>query len=185
MNGPSWANLRDIRLQLRIATAIVGLLCAVAAGLLIVVHARSANAEQQFQSLHSQVQNGRGAVVPPQLVGDRVKQAREQIAQFYDSRFPTAQSLVFEELGKLANENQVHLTGASYKATDSELPGIDKVQIGANLNGNYAQAMKFINSVERDKMFFIVDSVSLGGEENNGVVHLNIALETYMRSGTQ
>ncbi len=184
MMWPGRVNPRDMRMQLRIVTAVVGLLCAVAAGLLILVHTRSVSAEQQFQSLHSQVQNGRGAVVPPQVVGDRVKEAREQIGQFYESRFPAAQSLVFEELGKLATENQVHLTGANYKATDSELPGIDKVEIGANLNGNYAQAMKFINSVERNKMFFIVDNVSLGGEENNGVVHLNIALETYMRSNT-
>jgi len=179
------ANFRDMRLQLRIATAVVGFLCAVAAGLLIFVHTRSVSDEQQFQSLHSQVQNGRGSVVPPQVVGDRVKEAREQIGQFYEARFPAAESLIFEELGKLANENQVHLTGASYKAKESDLTGIDQVEISANLNGNYAQAMKFINSVERDRMFFIVDSVSLGGEEINGAVRLNIALETYMRSGTE
>lgn len=178
---------RDLRMQLRIATAVVSFLCAVATGLLIFIHIRSLSDERQFQSLHAQVQNSRGTVVPPQVVGDRVKEARQEIAQFYKERFPVAESMIFEELGKLANENQVHLTAATYKAKDSDTAGIEQVQIGASLYGDYAQAMKFINSVERDKMFFIVDSVSLGGgdQENNGAVRLNISLQTYMRSSTE
>jgi len=172
----------ELRLKLRIVTAAVSLLCVITAGLLILVHIRSARDEAQFQALHAQVQSSRGQLVPPQVVGDRVKEAREQIGQFYEERFPAAESLIFEELGKLANENQVHLTAASYKTEESDMPGIEQVQIGANLNGNYAQAMKFINAVERDRMFFIVDGVSLGGEEANGAVRLNIGLETYMRT---
>ena len=175
------ANPRDMRIKLRLATAVVGFLCAVAAGLLILLHTRSSSDERQFQSLHAQVQDSRGAAVAPQLVGDRVKQARDQIGQFYEERFPVAESLIFEELGKLANENQVHLTAANYKAEDSEMPSISQVMVGASLYGTYAQAMKFINSVERDKMFFIVDGVSLGGEQTNGSVRLNITIETYMR----
>ena len=178
-------NLRDKRMKLRLATAVIGFLCIVASGLLILLHASSTSDEQQFQTLHSQVQNSRGTVVPPQVVGDRVNEARNQIVNFYQDRFPVAESSIFEELGKLANENHVYLTQATYRADESEMPGIEQVQIGANLFGNYAQAMKFINAVERNKMFFIVDGVNLGGAENNGMVRLNISLETYMRSTTE
>jgi type IV pilus assembly protein PilO len=176
---------RDLRKTLPIATGVLAVLCVVAAGLLIFLHASATRDEEQFQGLHTQVANSRGAIVPPQVVGDRVKEAREQIGSFYEDRFPTAESAIFVELGKLASENQVHLTGANYKAQDSEMPGVQQVLIGANLNGNYEQAMKFINALERDKMFFIVDGVSLGGEDVNGAVRLNIGLETYMRSTTE
>jgi hypothetical protein len=58
------------------------------------------------------------------------------------------------------------------------------VTVTANLGGNYEEAMKFINALERNKMFFIVDAVNLG-DQNGGNVRLNISLETYMKGGAQ
>ena len=40
--------------------------------------------------------------------------------------------------------------------------------------------MRFINALERNKLFFIVDSVVLGGEQG-GSVKLEVRLETYSR----
>jgi hypothetical protein len=140
--------------------------------------------EDQFHSIRSQVQNNRTAMVPPQKVDERVKEAREQIAHFYEDRFPETASSVFEQMGKVANENHVHLSQAQYKTVDSELPGLQQVLIGASLSGDYTQVMKFINALERDKMFFIVDNVSLG-DQNGGTVRLNLFVETYMRGGAE
>ena len=175
-------NVREIRLRVYIATAAMAILCLVALGLLIAMISASHTRAETFQSLHGQVQNRRGAVVPPKTVDDRVKEAREQIAHFYEDRFPATQSAIFEQLGKVADENKVRLNQANYTTGegDVELPGVQLVTITAHLNGNYAQAMKFINALERDKMFFIVDSVSLGDQQGGNVV-LNIRIETYMR----
>lgn len=177
-------NLRELRFKLRIVTAVLALLCFAAVGLLIFMYTGAGRQEDQFRSLHSQVQNSRGALVPPQTVQDRVKQAREQIAQFYEDRFPATSSSIFVQLGKLANENHVRLNQATYKSADADISGLQKITISASLTGDYVQAMKFINSVERDKMFFIVDGVSLGDQEA-GTVRLSILLETYMKEGAQ
>ena len=174
------ANVRELRFKLRIATGVLAVLCLITIGLLIFMYSDANRQERQFESLHAQVQSNRGAMVPPQTVEDRVKEAREQIAHFYEDRFPASDSAIFVQLGKLAAENHVRLNAATYKSTDAELPGLQQVVISASMSGPYSDAMKFINSLERDRMFFIVDGVSLA-DQNAGVVHLNLAVETYMR----
>jgi len=175
-------NVRELRLRIYVATAVMSVLCLAAITLLVVLVSGGHKRTDTFQSLRSQVQNRRTAMVPPQTVDDRVKEAREQIAHFYEDRFPATSSAIFEQLGKVANENKVRLNNANYRTDDTEMPGVQLVLIDAHLNGSYVQAMKFINALERDKLFFIVDSVSLGDQQAGNVV-LNIRMETYMRGG--
>ena len=178
------ANPRELRPKVRIATAALATLCIIAFGLLIFMYMDGNRQLEQFQSLHSQVQNSRGAMVPPQTVEDRVKEARKQIAHFYEDRFPATDSSIFVRMGKLANDYHVNLNQATYKSTDSDMPGLQQVTVTAALSGDYAQVMKFINALERDKMFFIVDGVNLA-DQTAGSVHLGLAVETYMRGGEQ
>ncbi len=49
------------------------------------------------------------------------------------------------------------------------------------LSGDYLQEVKFINALERDKMFFLIDGIALGEQQGN--VRLQLKLETYLRSG--
>ena len=46
---------------------------------------------------------------------------------------------------------------------------------------DYLQLVRFINALERDPVFFIIDSVELGGEQG-GVVKLQLKLETYQKA---
>ena len=65
---------------------------------------------------------------------------------------------------------------------DPETLGVRRVEIDADLAGDYLQLVRFINALERDQVFFLVDSVVLGGEQN-GVVKLQLKLETYLKTG--
>src|SRR5437879_4172806 len=187
------ANVRDIRRKLRVAVAVLAGLNLLAAGALSYMMVRGTNLlPVEFHSLHQQVQNKKSVIVPPKTVDERVNQAREQIAHFYEDRFPNSSAAIFETLGKVATENHVRLNQASYKATEAAdakddakvadvgFPGLRQVEIAATLSGNYVEAMKFINALERDKTFFIVDSVSLG-DEKAGNVRLLIRVQTYLR----
>ena len=174
-------NVRQMRYRLRIVMGVLIAFNVLAACALLFMWVRGTSAlPDQFASLHQQVQKQRAIVIPPDTVDGRVKEAREQIAKFYENRFPNSSAAIFEDLGRLANENHVHLNNASYQVDDSELPGLRQVQIGGNLTGDYAQVMKFINALEREKTFFIVDSVNLGEQAQNEI-RLNIRIETYMR----
>jgi hypothetical protein len=52
----------------------------------------------------------------------------------------------------------------------------------ASFAGDYLQLVRFINTLERSKMFFEVDSVGLAGE-STGAVKLEIVMHSYLRSG--
>ena len=56
-----------------------------------------------------------------------------------------------------------------------------KLNIEITLSGDYLQEVKFINALERDKIFFLIDGVALGEQQGN--VRLQLKLETYLRSG--
>ena len=49
------------------------------------------------------------------------------------------------------------------------------------ISGDYIALVKFINALERNTMFFMVDDLQLGGEQN-GSIKLGIRIETYLRS---
>ena len=54
--------------------------------------------------------------------------------------------------------------------------------IEGSFSGDYLQLVRFINTLERSKMFFEVDSVDLAGE-SAGPVRLEITMHSYLRSG--
>jgi len=43
--------------------------------------------------------------------------------------------------------------------------------------------VRFINSLERDQIFLLINSVGLGGEQG-GQVKLELKMETYLKTGT-
>ena len=176
------ANLRETRRRLRIVMSVliaINVIAACAFVFFIVDGMRSPAG--QSRELHQKVQQQMRVAVPTEVVQQRVKEAREQINTFYDDRFAGETSQIFEELGKLAKENGVSLNQAHYRIDETGgIEGVRMMMIDANLNGDYQKTMKFINAMERDKLFFIVDNVSLG-DQNGGAVRLNIRVETYLR----
>jgi len=106
--------------------------------------------------------------------------AKDQISDFYKSRFAERDSELTTELGKLAAENGIRIQSARYKEEDPETSGIVPVEIEGSFSGDYLQLVRFINTLERSKMFFTVDSVDLAGE-GTGSVRLQIGLHCYLR----
>ena len=54
------------------------------------------------------------------------------------------------------------------------------MEIDARLSGDYRPLVQFINSLERDKMFFVINGVTLTGQQT-GTVNLRLRLTTYLR----
>jgi hypothetical protein len=52
----------------------------------------------------------------------------------------------------------------------------------ADLSGNYVSLAKFINALERDEMFFLINDIALAGEQK-GPIKLQMKLETYLKAG--
>ena len=168
----------------KFATILAVMLCidiACAAVLFSPIGRASRNGRKVESQVWSELQTKTRQTLPLNGLDGKIKDAKSEIKQFYEQRFPDRFAKVPEELGKLAAENGVRLSAARYSTADTDVPGIHLVRVEAAIDGDYFKEAKFINAVERDKTFFIINSVMLGGEQKGGV-HLQIVFETYVRS---
>jgi type IV pilus assembly protein PilO len=101
---------------------------------------------------------------------------------FYAKRLPYAISEVAAEMGALAKREGVHQTRTQY-AYAPVLKGNDaltEVKMDASISGDYRPIVQFINAAERDKIFFVINSINLTGQQT-GQVNLRIRMTTYLR----
>jgi len=178
------ANLRTARKRFAVAAIILGVLDVAALVLLVSPFGRSRSLRQQeYEQLRMELQGKIRDAVPLRGMDKKLDVARHQIGDFYKDRFPAQYSAVSTELGKVASQTGVRISQIAYDPKPAEVPNLQRVAINANLDGDYLQVVKFINALERDPMFFMVDSLTLA-QEQGGMVRLQVRLETFLRSET-
>jgi hypothetical protein len=123
--------------------------------------------------------------------------ASEKADQFYLERLPVSYSEIATELGVLKNGSNVKLSRLNYAqpaaaggtggdkalaliGPDSAGGKLTEVTMDASLTGDYRGLVKFINALERDKIFFLINGVTLTGQQT-GQVSLRIRLTTFLR----
>jgi len=136
----------------------------------------------QIYELKAELTKKNREVEPLRGMDKKIVLAKDQINGFYQDRFAAKDSVLVNELGKLAASDGVRMQQVSYKEEDAESSGIIPMEIAASFSGDYLQLVRFINTLERSKMFFEVDSVELAGE-GAGSVRLQIVMHSYLRSG--
>ena len=122
-------------------------------------------------------------VAPLRDLPQKVRLANREIADFYKKRIPQQDSQIPAEFGKLASANGVAIEQVKYKLAEATIGNLQPVELDADLAGNYTALARFINALERDDMFFIINSITLGGEER-GPVKLNLKLEAFLRTAS-
>jgi Tfp pilus assembly protein PilO len=176
-------DLRQTRKKMKIALGILLGVDVVAVVVLLSPLVGSADSRrQELNRLWTELQLKTHQVEPLRDLDKKVKVANGQIADFYKTRFPARDSQILIQLGKLAVANGVSIETAKYTVKDSEVGQLQRVEIDAALTGNYVSLARFINALERDDMVFIIDSITLGGEQNG--IKLEMKLETYLKAGT-
>ena len=136
----------------------------------------------QLNLLRAELTKKNREVEPLRGMDKKIVLAKDQIGDFYKQRFAATDSDLTKELGKLASQNRVRIQGVRYKQEDQEGSGIVPVDIEGSFSGDYLQLVRFINTLERSKLFFTVDGVDLGGE-NSGAVRLQITMHSFIRVG--
>src|SRR5260370_29265427 len=170
--------LRQMRNRIKIAIAELVLVDIAAVAVLMTPVAGSAEQRQQeLQQSWLQLKSRESA--PWRGLDKKIPVAQHQIEDFYHDRFPAEDSSIAADLGKLASQTGVRMSAERYTHKDSDVEGLQRVEIEADLSGNYLQLVRFINALERNRLFFIVDSLEVGREQN-GVVELKIKVETYL-----
>jgi type IV pilus assembly protein PilO len=173
-------DLKRTRNRLKIAIAALVLVDAVAGGMLLTPlagmrEARQQEVRQEWQQLKSR------EYAPWRGLDKKIPRAKQEIDEFYQERFPAQESEISANLGAVAAGAGVRISGVRYLVKDAPIDGVQQVEITSNLSGGYLQLVRFINALERNKLFFLVEGVELGGEQN-GIVGLQLRIQTYMRS---
>lgn len=179
------ADIRETRRRVMTALVVLIVLDVVAAGILISPIGRQRSEKQmEVAQLQRDLQEKTKEVAPLQGIDKKVEEAKQQVNDFFAKRLPTRYSQIAEETIRLAQENHVELSSVRYGMEDTDLNDTRRVVMDASLAGDYTQVVRFINALERSKMLFLVDGITLGEEaRSSGAVRLSIKLETYMKAG--
>ena len=173
------ADLKQARNRMKIAIAALVVVDIAAAVLLLTPLAGSQESrQQQLRQLWLELKSKESA--PWRGLDKKIPLAQRQIDDFYRDRFPAENSAISTDLGKVAAATGVRMSAVRYKEKDTAIDGLQRVEVEADLSGDYLQLVRFINTLERNRLFFIVDDLQLGGEQG-GIVRLQIKLETYLR----
>jgi type IV pilus assembly protein PilO len=177
-------DLRQTRKKLKIALAVMAGVDVIALVVYLSPLVGSADTRrQQLNQLQTELNTKTKQVAPLTHLPEKVLLANHQIIDFYKHRLAAQDSEIPAEFGKVAAANGVTIEQEKYKVKDEGAGYLQPVEIEADLAGNYTALAKFINALERDDMFFIINSVTLGGDPR-GPVKLNVKLEAYLKVRT-
>jgi Tfp pilus assembly protein PilO len=175
-------DLRQTRKGIKTALVVMGVVDVLALVIFISPLVGSADSRrQEMNRLQTELNTKTKLVAPLRNLPEKVVLANHQIVDFYKKRFPAQDSQMVTEFGKLAAANGITIEQAKYKVKEVGPGGLQPVEMDADLAGNYIALAKFINGLERDDTFFIINSITLGGEAQ-GPVKLNVKLETYLKA---
>jgi type IV pilus assembly protein PilO len=124
----------------------------------------------------------RAAAQPLRGLDQKLVQSTADADTFYATRLPYGYSEVAAELGVLTKKANVKLGQVHY--TQAPVPGVaalTEVRMDAIISGDYRPIVQFINAVERDKQFFVINGINLTGQQT-GQVNLRLRMTTYLRN---
>lgn len=110
----------------------------------------------------------------------KVDLSRKDADKFYAERIPANYSSILADLGQLASKDSIRLTRAGYSQAPA-IEGLVELRIDANLSGDYGGVMNFINGLERDKTLYVINALTLTGQQE-GKVNLRLRLTTYLHA---
>jgi Tfp pilus assembly protein PilO len=177
------SDLGSSRHKLKIAIGAMVAIDIIAIALLFSPLVGSADSRKlQLNFLRADLSKKNREVEPLRGMDSKIVLAKTQIGDFYKQRFAASDSDLTNELGKLASQNRVKIQSVKYRQEDLEGPGIVPVAIEGTFVGDYLQLVRFINTLERSKVFFTVDGIELGSE-GAGPVRLQITMHSFLRLG--
>lgn len=133
--------------------------------------------QRQYTALHSEV-------APLEGIEGKLVQTRTDIKNLNKDSVPSRASEISLHLEKISQATGVQNQGLHYstKATPDkgDLPGLQRLDIETSVSGDYPKLAHFINSIEQEKVLFVIDQVALSSQQT-GMVTLQIRLHTFLK----
>jgi len=90
-------------------------------------------------------------------------------------------SALIENLGALAGAAGVRTGNVTFRQGNPDKRGVVEIEIGATVNGDYPNIVRFINGLEHSDTFYVLDGLTLAAGSSGGL-GLNLHLRTYFRT---
>jgi type IV pilus assembly protein PilO len=169
-------NLLNAHIAVVALLAIANLVMLVQLGL--AWHTLREDRPEQLELKRSDLRMAELQAKPLRNLPERVADSTKGATHFYDARVPGADSAILSELGALASKANVRMSRGQYSFAPV-LHDVTEVRMDETVSGEYTDLMRFINSVERDKMFFVINGLTLTGQQG-GLVNLRLKVTTYL-----
>ncbi len=168
-------------LNVHVAVAVLlVLVCAwYAVQLVLVGFGGTARGDDAIASARSRQIASELAARPLRGLDAKLAQSQAQATEFYTSRLPYAYSDVAAELGVLQKRTGVRLSRVQYVQA-APVNGLTELRLDAAITGEYRPLALFLNGLERDRSFFLIQNITLNGQQS-GLVNLRLRLVTYVR----
>ncbi|HEY5382626.1 MAG TPA: hypothetical protein VIJ65_10240 [Acidobacteriaceae bacterium] len=175
--------LTAINLHYAGVAALLVLVLYMGAHLLFISDALHASNADALEQQHARLMTAQLQAKPLRGIDSKLLKSTEDADGFYTDRLPYATSQVVAELGSLAQHSNVRLTHVQYSYIPvlSGNSALTEMHMDASVSGDYRPVIEFINSLERDRMFFLVNGINLTGQQT-GMVNLRIRWTTYLRA---
>jgi hypothetical protein len=184
LSRPPWTNIRITAQHWHYGVLVLLLMLnlTLAVRLMFAWDRASAGNAARIEQRQAEYRAMKLKTTPLRGLDKKIQQAKLDQQAFYEKRFPATDSEVLTELGALAVKNNVLLARGQY-AHRKPQQGLVEMDMEASLSGDYAPIVRFINGLERDRLFFLIDGVALNGQQN-GVVSLRMRLTTFLLANT-
>lgn len=116
------------------------------------------------------------------------EQASKDLGRFYKDILPadlaTARRQTYEHLAVLAREHNLAITRRSYDLDEGYKGQLERLGIGMELSGDYADMRDFIYDLETSPEFVTIEGIALAEDpQQEGVLALSLSLSTYYPGG--
>jgi hypothetical protein len=185
-SSPVFARLRDPKFTVRV---ILGLLLAanlVAAGLLEFPPGGSPDAlARQAASLQTQIASKRTALEQTRQHALAVSQGRQEGDKFIEQYFLPLRGYS----ATLSSELQRDAAAAKIKPKGTEMTvqpieGSDTlgmVVISANYEGQYADLLKFVHSIDQSPLLLIIESLNAAPQQDSKLLSVSMKMDAFVR----
>jgi type IV pilus assembly protein PilO len=141
--------------------------------------ATSRSASDALASKQTQLKLLEMQTAPLRGMDKRINATRDQVKDFHAKRIPASYSSIESRIDELQVKSGVRLSRLQYTQGKPD-SGLTEITMDAGISGDYPQIMHFVNSLERDKNFFIIRAMALTSQQG-GQVNLRLRVSTWLR----
>jgi len=152
---------------------------------------RDENPDVKLKAESRQVALVKADVERANKIKTRLPETQMKIDQFETTLPPAGKgySMVSQEVGEIARDTHVQVQDLKFREKEITGRNVNEIEIQAQLDGDYAGIVRFLNRLQRSKNTYVVDSLGLdsvtsGGAGNQappGAVRVALHLRSYFR----